>query len=759
VDAAGLADQLLRCAAPQPDESAERPPPLKRLELQVRSEVQCPLEGWTGQTARDIASVMVDIDTLVSTLFGQGLTAESLWDATWRAIREGGLTGLGAAVLMLPVAAVAGSIKAIFLTLVRPLGCESDKYDKFMVPRLLLSFLRHWFLPDLDSALLPWRYLAHAECPTCFPDVHEARTAYLRGTIDEATFVGWQRQNNRCTEPELRVVDAMQAALTPSQAVLALWRGAISPDRYREEIRRNGWLRPDAAEMWLRLAEPIPPITDIIRFMIRDTADPNVVSRFRLDDLFLDKFQGPVRRWAEEQGITEEVARHYWRAHWSIPSPTQLFEMFHRSRALPDGHPAKITYEDVRAALVQQDILPFWIDPILETTYSLLRLVDIRRALELGAIDEDEVRRQLVRRGYSDHDADVLTQYYARAKQRGFRTHPAVQQWRRGEMDWLDVAARLRADGATEATIEEVRLRGQRHLLRLPLLTEYAQGIWTWDEVRVRLERLGAEPLTIQQAHDQGLRRRTAQYRRRCLAAVKERVTGGELERPAAVQLVWELVGDAVEAQQLVDLWLCEQRFRSRQVSASQMCGWVERGLLTADEMLDRLMRLGYSQGDALRVLAACGIDIAERTRRRLEAERRKREAEERRIQAELERQRREEERRTRERERRLGQLRRARERRERRLAELLARLTELVDQPADAVTAVVRGLIRDLTQTTPLSPDERLQVLEDAILRRRPRTLEELQDAVRETATQHLAAEELSDGASGGSNGDGAAS
>jgi hypothetical protein len=492
--------------------------------------------------------------------------------------------------------------------------------------------------------------------------------------------------------------------------------------------------------------------------MIRDTADPGVVTRFRLDDLFYDKFQGAVRRWAEEQGITEEVARHYWRAHWSIPSPTQLFEMFHRSRGLPEGHPAKITYDDVRAALVQQDILPFWIDPLLETTYSVLRLVDIRRALEIGAIDEDEVRRQLVRRGYSDHDADVLTRYYARAKQRGFRTHPAVQQWRRGEMDWLDVAARLRADGATEETIEEVRLRGQRHLLRLPLLTEYAQGVWTWDEVRVRLERLGAEPLTIEQAHDKGLRRRTAQYRRRCLAAIKERVTGGELERPAAVQLVWELVGDAIEAQQVVDLWLCEQRFRSRQVSAAQMCGWVERGLLTADEMLERLMRLGYSQGDALRILAACGIDIAERTRRRLEAERRKREAEERRIQAELERQRREEERRTRERERRLAQLRRARERRERRLAELLARLTELVDQPAEAVTAVVRGLIRDLAQTTPLSPDERLQVLEDAILRRRPRTLEELQDAVRETAEQHLAAEELADGSSGGPNGNGAA-
>jgi hypothetical protein len=241
--------------------------------------------------------------------------------------------------------------------------------------------------------------------------------------------------------------------------------------------------------------------------------------------------------------------------------------------------------------------------------------------------------------------------------------------------------------------------------------------------------------------------------------ALKGRVMTGELERPAAIQLVWELVGDAVEATQLVDLWLCEQRFTSRQVSAAQMCGWIERGLLTADEMLDRLIRLGYSQGDALRVLAACGIDIAERTRRRLEAERKKREAEQRRIEAELARQRREEERRTRERERRLAQLRRARERRERRLAELLARVTELVEQPADAVTAVVRGLIRDLTQTTPLSPDERLQVLEDAILRRRPRTLEELQDAVRETAEQHLAAEELSDGASGSSNGDGAAS
>lgn len=759
VDAAALAARLAQCAPPDTSAARSRVPRVPRPEMRVETEVQCPPDGWTREIAEQIAVAMPGIDELLSAIAGTQVSEDTIWDVLWNAITHKNALVQLAGMVAAPIVGGITGLWQVFRLLVQPLGCDSKRYAELMVPRILLSFLRHWFIPDLDGALLPWRYLTQSLCPTCMPDVQETRTAYLRGVISHDRYVNWQRQNNRCIEQELQVLDALQASLTPAQAVQALWRGILSPEEYREQIRRNQWLRPDAAEMWLRLAEPIPPVQDIIRMMIRDVADPAVVARFRLDDLFADKYQGPLRQWGEMQGISEEVARAYWRAHWTIPSPTQLFEMWHRSRALPDGHPAKITFEDIRQALIQQDILPFWIEPLLQTSFSVLRLVDIRRALEIGAIDRDEVRRQLVKRGYDDRDADIITEFYVRQQQRGFRRHQAVQEWHQGRMDWADVAARLRADGATEATIEEIRRRGQRYLLQVREVREYAQGIWTWPEVQDRLVRLGADPDTIERAHDWGLRRRLAAHRRRCIAAVADRVRMGELDRLAAQQLLVDLMRDPAEAQMLVDAWLCERSMRSRQVTASQMCGWLERGLITPDEMLARLIRLGYTDGDALRVLAACGIDIAERTRRRLEQERRKREAAQRRAEQELARQRREEERRTREREMRLAQLRRARERRERRMADLASRLAERVGQPVDAVAALMRASIRRLTETTPLDADERLQVIEDVVMRRRPATLEEYDRLVDETAVAHLEAEHADLGPTNGDTGDGEAS
>ena len=300
--------------------------------------------------------------------------------------------------------------------------------------------------------------------------------------------------------------------------------------------------------------------------MVRDAGDETIVKKFRLDDEFPEKFTGELKKLAEQTAVPERIMRLAWRAHWDIPGPNALFDMFHRSRGLPDGDDRKATEENVKDALIQQDILPFWIPKILNTSFTLLTRVDIRRFFELGVIDRPAVVDEFVKRGYSDADADRQAEFASKNLTRKIRNSPIVKSYARGE-------------------IPESELR---------------------DEIR----KLGAGPADEQEAIDNGKRLLSIDTRKKCLSSLRKRFLLGDFDVLEARDLVIGLGLDADQAQVIVNGWACERDNRDKLAPANILCGWLERGAITAGEMVERLVRLGWDDQDALRLLTDCQARI-----------------------------------------------------------------------------------------------------------------------------------------------------
>lgn len=465
----------------------------------------------------------------------------------------------------------------------------------------LLNVLRSWIGIDLEMARIPLQQQQRFNCPLEMPGPVDAARAYLGNTIDEATARCWIRAAGMRDTLYDRVIRASRSTLNAEQVVRLARRKAIPEGTLAERLRELGFLdQRDYEELW-ELGRALPGPADIVRFMVRDVDDGNLVGRFGLDDEFGQKFAGLTAEYAEAAGVDPDLMKRFWRAHWSIPSPSQLLEMFHRLRNRDPGDPLRVELDDIRTALRQNDVLPYWVDKLLAVSFRPLRQVDVRRAYFDGSIDLAEVRRAYVDYGYSDENADILTRHQQKQKRVAAGNHSTVTAYSMGQINGTELAFEMQADGFEPDEIEYALAKARNKMVR---------------------------------------RRRTS-----CGASYKRRMIRRELDAGQVVQKLIDLGLDGDQSQVLADSWACETAARGKEFSAAQLCKLYERGLITAPEMVRRLEVSGWTRDDAIRIYSVCSQDVdakrkaeqikalrqqeaeAEKNARKLEKERAKTEA------------------------------------------------------------------------------------------------------------------------------------
>lgn len=103
-----------------------------------------------------------------------------------------------------------------------------------------------------------------------------------------------------------------------------------------------------------------------------------------------------------QQGYDEQFTKWFWAAHWELPSPNQIFEMYQRH---------VINYEDMQAYLALTDWLPFFRDKLLAISYNPLTRVDIRRMYGLGMFNHDELIKRYEAIGFSPDDSALMARF------------------------------------------------------------------------------------------------------------------------------------------------------------------------------------------------------------------------------------------------------------------------------------------------------------------------------------------------------------
>ena len=166
------------------------------------------------------------------------------------------------------------------------------------------------------------------------------------------------------------------------------------------QLRKIG-IHPNFMDVYKELAQQIPPVADIITMAVREAFSPSIAAAFgQYEDYPTD-----LTEWAGKKGLSEIWAKRYWAAHWNLPSPQQGFEMLHRG---------VIDRPTLNMLLRALDVMPFWRDKLTAIAFRPLTRVDVRRMYKQGVLDEKGVYEAYLDHGYSDENAEKMTEFTIR---------------------------------------------------------------------------------------------------------------------------------------------------------------------------------------------------------------------------------------------------------------------------------------------------------------------------------------------------------
>ncbi len=232
-------------------------------------------------------------------------------------------------------------------------------------------------------------------------------------------------------------------------ALIALkLRNLISLDEYHQRALKLGYdeLR---SENLLNVAMVIPTPQDLIYLAVKEAFDDKLSSQFQHDE----GLPGEFVEWASKQGLGDEWTKRYWRAHWNLPSPQQVFEMLQRLR--PGTTANTVSSDDVDQYLKMADYSPFWRSRLREIAYSPFTRVDVRRMFKTGTLTVEQVKEAYLDLGYNDDKAQKLTEFtiaYEAEEETGIVRSSVTAAYDAGMIDRAKAEEMLSAGGYDEIT-------------------------------------------------------------------------------------------------------------------------------------------------------------------------------------------------------------------------------------------------------------------------------------------------------------------
>ena len=416
------------------------------------------------------------------------------------------------------------------------------------------------------------------------------------------------RRGMASTDAKL-IYDLSRRFLPVDVALSLFWRGYLSEKDISEILQSQGYTDTDV-QGFLTASSIIPGTNDLIRMAVREAFSEDVVRKFGYDEDFPPAFA----EWAKKQGLSEDWARRYWRAHWELPSVQLGFEMLHRG----------IIDQATMATLLRvADYPPFWRDKIMAVSYTPFTRVDVRRMYGLKILDYEGVVRAYKDIGYDDEKARKLADFTVkyedengenkREKCRQLSQSVIIKAYKKGILNRQEAFDSLKAIDYEPDDIEillniadseraiDTKPDWQPEYIRdmISIVEQsYIKGLIGGDEATALFRQIGLNDSEIQYrlnalAHALAAKEQDASlkligdaYVARCLSLQDTVAELGKLGIPARQQSV------------LLSQWERERNMRSRKLTEAQYRAIWAAGLIDDAEYLENLRGLGYSEYD-----------------------------------------------------------------------------------------------------------------------------------------------------------------
>lgn len=441
-------------------------------------------------------------------------------------------------------------------------GCDLTKVQGPLIISLMSGIVSKWLGVDFPNATQSLTYQVNAHCPYNLPTQGEINTAWLGNTINDLTWQCWTRAIGNLDGPADKVLQSQRTRANIGDVISLFQRGLIDEATLRMLSREQGVTDQVDLDRLLALAVSVPAISDIIRFMTRDVFDKSIVDKYHYDDEFDKKYTADAEAMGKANGLSRETAKKYWRAHWQLPSNTQLYEMFHRLRHGRVATDLAVTRKDVEEAIRVNDMSPYWTPRLVEIAYRQLGRTDARRAYMVGAVDRKEFVNLLMDFGFDADNAEALALSTTQQKYKSILREKAYREY----------------------------LAFQRNEI----------------EMRQELLELGYEVELIDKAVVQSARTLKADTNKICLKSMRRMYMVYEEDKNTLFDRILRTGLSAVQANALLARWECERSARGKLIPATQLCYWYSVGLIVREEFVRRLRALGYSGADATRVALTC---------------------------------------------------------------------------------------------------------------------------------------------------------
>jgi len=437
-------------------------------------------------------------------------------------------------------------------------------------------------------------YLYHFANPQYIPSQSGLDSLYMTNRISDRQWECYTKAHGNIPTLHRELRDSSTVRPINSELIQLYRRGSItSADQLWRRMRENGVTNPDHAQELYSLSEWMPQPPDLLRFMVRDVWDQKTVDRLGLDDEFPVKWTADASRLGKAVGLTDDVAKLEWRAHWRVPSDTALYTMVHRLRenrpetaawfasSLEIGEKATIdklgpeppvfTVKDLAATLQINDNLPKMIPALTAISYRPITNTDAARMFEIGYFDGDQLVEAFQDNGYTRKDARTLTEFYRQQKAKRLNQvggvwtpRKVVKQYKLGTLD-RDTAEKLLFD-AVPRPEDRIQLLDGAEL------------------------ELGAETLAKQ----------IGSYKRRFLL--------GEFNEGELFDVLAELGQQPFQITKMLEQWTAERESRAKEPRVSMLCQWRDAGMISVEQHFERLKRIGYSDDDATRISQLCEV-------------------------------------------------------------------------------------------------------------------------------------------------------
>jgi len=290
------------------------------------------------------------------------------------------------------------------------------------------------------------------------------------------------------------------------------WRGHISEETLREWMRYLGY-KEDAINFLVKLAERIPPASDLITMCVREAFTPEVYERVAPET------PPEFIEWMRKQGFSETWSRRYWVAHYRRMGVEQAWRAFYRGRFSKEQLETFLKYADIhpddRAVLTDEKVM-----------YDLPTIRELGYGYDVGVYTKEDIEWYRKAAGLSPEDArkaaEAMVAYRSEAEREALRRE-YMYAYARGEITLEDFRAKLeelktskdkiplwleRAELYKRRTTKATPANEPLSITRSTAQWLFEHDVWTEEQFREALKELGYPDGAIEAYLEQSKRRK-----------------------------------------------------------------------------------------------------------------------------------------------------------------------------------------------------------------------------------------------------------